>query len=121
MEHLHTISHIELPAPDFTKTIEFYTRVFNWGIELVTVDHYAFFTIGNTGKGGAFDSSLQPAPQNTGPQIVIDVEDVGASLKAIEKHGGEVVKEKTEIGSGHGFYAVFKDPNGNYLQIHARQ
>lgn len=56
MGHLYTISHIEIPAPDFTAAIEFYSEVFRWGIELVTVDHYAFFTIGNTGIGGSFDS-----------------------------------------------------------------
>jgi predicted enzyme related to lactoylglutathione lyase len=28
---------------------------------------------------------------------------------------------KTEIEGGHGFYASFRDPNGNYLQIHSRK
>lgn len=121
MEHLHTISHIEIPAPDFTKAIDFYTHVFGWGIELVTVGHYAFYTIGNTGHGGAFDSSLMPAPEKTGPQVVIDVEDISVMLKSIKANGGEVILEKTEIPGGHGYYAAFKDPNGNYMQIHARQ
>lgn len=121
MEHFHTISHIEIPAPDFNKAITFYTNVFRWGVELVTVDHYAFFTIGNTGSGGAFDSSLMPAPQNTGMQIVIDVEEIEQILREIENQGGEVVTGKTEIAGGHGYYAVFKDPNNNYVQIHARK
>lgn len=119
MEHLHTISHIEIPAPDFTKAIEFYSEVFRWGIELVTVDHYAFFTIGNTGKGGAFDASLMPAPEKTGMQIVIDVEDIEQILREIEFRGGDVILGKTEI-PGHGFYAIFRDPNQNYLQVHSR-
>ncbi len=119
MEHLHTISHIEIPAPDFTKAIAFYTKVFRWGIELVTVDHYAFFTIGNTGSGGAFDSSLMPAPEKTGMQIVIDVDDIEQIMREIENQGGEIVMGKTEIPGGHGFYCVFKDPNNNYLQLHS--
>ena len=121
MENLHTISHIEIPAPDFRKAIEFYTNVFRWGIELVTVDHYAFFKIGNTGTGGAFDASLMPASEKTGMQIVIDVEDMEQILREIENQGGQIVMEKTEIPGGHGFYAVFKDPNGNYLQLHSMQ
>jgi predicted enzyme related to lactoylglutathione lyase len=121
MQHLHTISHIEIPSPEFTKAIEFYTAVFKWDIELVTVDHYAFFRIGNTGAGGAFDSSLMPAAEKTGIQVVIDVEDIAQTLVEIEKEGGSVIEGKTEIPGGHGFYAVFADPNHNYMQIHARQ
>lgn len=117
-EYYHTIRHIEIPAPDFTAAIEFYTNVFRWGIELVTVDHYAFFTIGDTQTGGAFDSSLMPAPEKTGPQLVIDVEDIEKTLREIEFNGGETIRPKTEIPGGHGFYAVFKDVNGNYMQLH---
>lgn len=120
MEYLHTISHIEIPAPDFNKAIEFYKNVFGWGIELVTVDHYAFFTIGNTGKGGSFDSSLMPAAEKTGPQLVIDVENIDCKLKDIEKNGGNIITSKTEIPGGHGYYAVFLDPNRNYMQLHSR-
>lgn len=64
---------------------------------------------------------LMPAPQKTGPQLVIDVEDIEQMLTEIKSKGGEVISSKTEIPGGHGYYAVFKDPNGNYLQIHARQ
>ena len=45
MKHLHTITHIDIPAPDLDKAIEFYSKVFDWGIEVVTVEHYAFFRI----------------------------------------------------------------------------
>ncbi len=120
MQYLHTISHIEIPAPDFNKAIDFYSSVFGWGIEVITVDHYAFFTIGNTGKGGGFDASLMAAPEKTGPQLVIDVENIDDKLKEIENNGGKIITAKTEIPGGHGFYAVFLDPNHNYLQIHSR-
>jgi predicted enzyme related to lactoylglutathione lyase len=120
MEHLHTISHIDIPAPDFTAAVEFYTNVFGWGIELVTVDHYAYFTIGNTGSGGGLDASLLPAPKDAGMQIVIDVADMADVINKIKDNGGEMVTEKTEIPGGHGFYCIFKDPNHNYLQLHSR-
>lgn len=120
MNFLHAITHIEIPAPDFNKAVEFYSEVFNWGIEVVTVDHYAFFTIGNTGSGGGLDASLMPAPEKTGPQLVIDVEDMEASIKKIEEYGGMLISGKTEIPGGHGYYCVFSDPNNNYLQLHSR-
>jgi len=120
MDFLHTITHIEIPAPDFNKAVEFYSSVFNWGIEVVTVDMYAFFTIGNTGAGGGLDASLMPAPENTGPQLVIDVDDMEAVSRKIEDNAGEITMDRTEIPGGHGFYLKFKDPNGNFLQLHSR-
>lgn len=120
MEHLHTISHIEIPAPDFTAAVEFYSTVFGWGIELVTVDKYAYFTIGNTGSGGALDSSLMPAAKDAGMQIVINVADMDHIMKLITENGGEIITGKSEIPGGHGFYCVFTDPNHNYLQLHSR-
>ncbi len=121
MKHLHSISHIEIPAPDFTSAIEFYKAVFNWGIELVTVGHYAFFTIGNTGAGGAFNSALMPAPEGTGLQVMIYVDSIDETVKSIEANGGKIIKARTEIPGGHGFYAVFTDTNSNYMQIHSMQ
>ena len=120
MKHLHTITHIEIPAPDLNKAIEFYSKVFEWGIELVTVDHYAFFTIGNTGAGGGLDASLVPAIEKTGPQLTIDVDDIEQALEKIIENGGSVHQKKTAIPGGHGFYAIFTDPNDNYLQLHSR-
>lgn len=121
MKHLYTISHIEIPAPDFNRTVEFYTKVFNWNIELVTIDHYAFFTIGDTNSGGSFDASLQPAPEKAGPQLVISCDSMEEAMMAIQKHGGTIIKEKTEIPGNHGFYCVFQDPNKNFIQLHSRK
>ena len=120
MNYLHTITHIEIPAPDLDKAALFYTALFDWHIEIVTPEHYAFFRIGNTGSGGGLDASLMPAPDKIGPQLVIDVENIDEMLKKIEDNGGKLHHPKTEIPGGHGFYAVFADPNGNFLQLHSR-
>jgi len=120
MDYPYTITHIEIPAPDFNKAVEFYTEVFNWGVEVVTVDRYAFFTIGNTGAGGGLDASLIPAPAKTGPQLVINVDDIDRLSKKIEANGGTIVSGKQEIPGGHGYYCEFMDPNHNYLQLHSR-
>lgn len=121
MDYPYTITHIEIPAPDFNKAVEFYSEVFNWGIEVVTVDHYAFFTIGNTGAGGGLDASLVAAPAKTGPQLVINVDDIDSMLNKIQAGGGTILTPKQEIPGGHGFYCEFTDPNQNYLQLHSRK
>lgn len=120
MKHIHTITHIEIPAPNLKVAMEFYSKVFEWNIELVTADHYAFFTIGHIGSGGGLDASLMPAGKKTGPQLTIDVENIEKAIEMIKEHGGTLVQGKTEI-PGHGFYCIFTDPNHNYLQLHSRE
>lgn len=119
MDKHHTITHIEIPAPDLQKAIHFYSTIFKWNIQVVRDGFYAFFMIGDTHSGGGFDASLKPAPEKSGVQIVIDVNDIPETLQKIKELGGSVTQQKTEIGSGHGYYASFMDPNGNYLQLHS--
>jgi len=115
----HTITHIEIPAPDLVTAAEFYSKVFRW--EIIPVESgYSFFMIPGIDSGGGLDASLKPAQEKCGVQITIDVEDIEEKLKEIETSGGKVIMGKTEIAGGHGFYAVFCDPNGNYMQLHSR-
>jgi predicted enzyme related to lactoylglutathione lyase len=120
MDKHHTITHIEIPAPDLQKAIDFYSSVFKWETEVVQEGVYAFFRIGDTNSGGGFDTSLVPAQEKYGVQIVIDVNDINETLQLIREHGGTIIMQKTEIGGGHGYYAGFVDPNGNSMQIHSR-
>lgn len=115
----HTITHIEIPAPDMDKAIKFYSDVFGWKADLMPDGTYAMFSIGDTKTGGGFDSSTKPAKEKTGPGLVINVEDIPAKLADIKKAGGKIVQEKTEIAGGYGFYARFQDTNGNHLQIYS--
>src|SRR5688572_18806677 len=116
----HTITHIEIPARDFHRAISFYAKIFKWDIQVVEENSYAFFRIGNTNTGGALNASLSPALENTGLQVVIDVNDIDQKILEIQEEGGLIVKPKTAI-PGHGFYASFMDPNNNHLQLHSKQ
>jgi predicted enzyme related to lactoylglutathione lyase len=50
------------------------------------------------------------------PIITVDVDDIDATLAQVEKLGGSVVKPKDAI-PGMGFYAYFKDTEGNVLGL----
>ena len=121
MENQHTITHIEIPAPDIDKAKDFYSKVFGWQVEVMPDKTYAMFRIGDSNSGGGFDTSTKPAAEKVGPGIVIDVEDINSKLEEIKNAGGKVIQEKTEIPGGYGFYARFQDSNGNHLQIHSRK
>jgi len=115
----NTITHIELPAPDLAKAIEFYSSVFDWEIQIVRPGSYAYFIIEKNKSGGGLDASLRPAEEGCGPQVVIDVDDIDDTLRKIGEKGGIVTMHKTAIDGGHGFYACFRDINKNHLQIHS--
>ena len=120
MEANTIINHIEIPAPDMLKAINFYSRVFGWETEEFQ-EGYTFFKIGTSGIGGGFDSSLKPAEKGVGCQPVINVDDITETLSRIEEEGGEISLVKTELPGGAGFFAGFKDPNGNYLGLYSEQ
>jgi predicted enzyme related to lactoylglutathione lyase len=114
----HTITHIEIPSPDMKKSIDFYSGVFGWETEVMPDGKYAMFKTGEK-SGGGFDSATKPAAQGVGPGLVINVEDIDATLEKIKNAGGKVVQEKTVIEGGWGSYARFTDLNENHLQIHS--
>jgi predicted enzyme related to lactoylglutathione lyase len=121
MESKHTITHIEIPAPDMEKAKKFYSEVFGWSVEVMPDGTYAIFSVGDTNTGGGFDASIKPAPEKSGPGLVINVEDIPEKLEEIIKAGGKVIQNKTEIQGGYGFYARFQDTNGNHMQIHSHK
>ncbi|WP_432709072.1 VOC family protein [Pedobacter sp.] len=117
-----TITHVEIPAPDLNAASAFYAAVFDWKIEVIIENSYSFFIIGDTNTGGGLDASLKPAEKGVGTQLVINVDDINHYLERIVTAGGTITQTKTPIGSGeHGYFAAFKDPNGNHLQIHCER
>jgi uncharacterized protein len=49
--------------------------------------------------------------------VYIDSDDIEVDLKKVEKLGGKVLHQKTEI-PGMGWFGIFKDPTGNVLGLY---
>lgn len=129
------ICYLEIPAPDMEKARRFYSTVFRWrildegiappaepealqGTPVVAGTSYLAFDDGRV--GGGLNPALAPADRQ-GINLVLKVERIPETLAEIARAGGTVVKERTEVGGGQGFYALFRDPNGNLLSIWARE
>ncbi len=52
----------------------------------------------------------------SGPVLVVDVEDIDATLASIEESGGTTVSAKQAVGE-MGFSAYFTDPEGNLMGL----
>lgn len=107
------IVHLEIPAPNMKKALKFYSAVFGWEVENAPKQPYCMFKDGAV--GGGFDGEAKPSKK--GNVLVMFAPDINAKLKEIAKAGGKVLKKRTKIEGGHGYYAYFRDPNGNKLGL----
>lgn len=106
------ICYLEIPAPDLEKAKQFYGEVFGWTFEDVH-ESYCFFRDGQI--GGGLDPDLPVAVD--GVRLYLSVREIPSTLERIFAKGGEILRDKTAIGDDFGFYAHFRDPNGNSLGI----
>ncbi|HEX2221084.1 MAG TPA: VOC family protein [Candidatus Limnocylindria bacterium] len=113
-------THIELPADDPQRATRFYTQLFGWSFqEPPGFEGYHLFTTpaGEDGMGGAVGKRGELAPEAT--RTYVNVDSVDDCLGRIAQLGGSVVSEKQEV-PGLGWFAVFRDPEGNELALWQR-
>jgi hypothetical protein len=115
--------HLHLIVRDLDRSLAFYREVFDWQIQSMPEMAYHLVSTGpQTDQGmpsepgyigGGMMQRLEPV---TKPVITLEVDDIDASLIAVEKHGGAVVGEKMTVGA-MGFAAYFNDSEGNLMGL----
>lgn len=106
------VEWLEIPAPDLERAGAFYSTVFGWQISRFSSDYWVF-QAGNL-HGGLMKN--RPVSDD-GIRFSITVEEITAVLREIEAAGGEIIREKYNLGEELGFCALFKDPNGNRIEL----
>ena len=110
----NVIVHAEIPVTDLKKAKEFYSKVFDWKVQLMEEMNYALFETGAEPAGGF---NKVDKVKEGGVVFYIGVDDVEKKLKEIEKAGGKAMSKKMEI-PGFGWQALFKDVFGNVLGVY---
>lgn len=113
------IVHIEIPAPDFDKAAEFYSKVFGWKVEMEPEMDYATWSAGEDAVAGGF--TKQGKPSTEGSLLYIEADDIEAKLAEIEAAGGKTLTPKTKISDEYGYYAEFLDVFGNKLGLWSKK
>lgn len=110
------IVHVEIPSANVESAARFYQDLFGWKIQPVPEMNYTMWEAGNGDEYGGFPlvSDDNPAGQVL---IYIDSDDIDADLKNVQKLGGKVLTQKTEI-PGMGWFGIFIDPTGNVLGLY---
>lgn len=110
----HPIIHVEFSADDAKAAGRFYGAVFDWQIYEHDELNYVSFSWGDEG-GGGFTPVQEGNPAGT-VIAYIQIEDINATLEAINERGGQTVQPPMPV-PGVGQIAIFTDPTGNRVGL----
>ncbi len=111
------MNHFEINADDPERAKSFYENVFNWKIEKWEGPlEYWLITAGDEDEPGINGGLQRRENKEDAISNYIGVKSVDDVIKKIEKNGGKVTKPKSSI-PGVGYYAIFKDTEGNRLDL----
>ena len=117
------VVHFEVPFDDGDRARSFYREVFDWQIQAVPEIGYNMVSTGPTSDQGMpaepgfiGGGMLQRQTPVNAPVITLQVDDIDATLTAVEKHGGARVGDTMPVGD-MGFAAYFNDSEGNLMGL----
>jgi predicted enzyme related to lactoylglutathione lyase len=118
------VVHFEIPTDDVVRAREFYGAVFGWGLQPMEEMGYTMVTTApvddkthTPAEPGAINGGMMARSDATPhPVITIQVDSIDDSMKQVQDKGGSVVKPKADMG-GMGWFAYFKDSEGNILGL----
>jgi predicted enzyme related to lactoylglutathione lyase len=126
-----TIAHFEIPSDNLERTKKFYTELFGWKMEKMPGtdqrEYWTFFTTTNdrgSGSGGGEGDELRTVSGGMMERqmlqepimIYIGVDSVTEYSNKVERLGGKVIKQKTEV-PGYGWFAICTDTENNRFAL----
>ena len=111
------ITHVEVPADDLERAQRFYAEAFGWQFRAMEgfPGYFLFQTpAGREALGGAVGGRGTTAGERV--RFLITVGSIDAVLPTVERLGGSVVEQRSEV-SGQGWYAIVTDSEGNELGL----
>jgi predicted enzyme related to lactoylglutathione lyase len=119
----NAISWFEIPVRNFEKAKLFYQTIFNFDMPEMQVGPNRMGILlheQGAGVGGAIVAGewYEPTAQGTIVYLTADP-DLAEVLGRVEKAGGSVLVPKTNIGDNMGYFAIFKDVEGNRVGLHS--
>jgi len=123
--HHSRVVHFEIPADNVDRAKSFYKQAFGWDISQYPGMEYHMVNTAEIDEKtrmpkevGAINGGMAKRNNDTNKTTVItvDVADIDAALKSIEKLGGKMVQKKQPVAD-MGFTAYFKDTEGNIVGL----
>ena len=116
------VVHFEIPYDDGERSRTFYSAVFDWEMTDMPGVNYTLIVSGPSGDQGPTEPGyinggmMERQEPFMSPNLVVEVESIEESLKAVNEAGGTIVSEREPVGD-MGFAAYFKDTEGNLVGL----
>jgi predicted enzyme related to lactoylglutathione lyase len=116
------VVHFEVPFDDGDRARSFYKTAFGWDIMPMPEMNYTIVSTGPSGDQGPTEPGyigggmMERSDPFKGPVIIVDVDDINATLAQVEELGGKTVRPRQEVGQ-MGFAAYFTDSEGNLMGL----
>jgi len=110
---VNLIAHIEIPSTNLNTTTDFYEKVFDWKFKPFGRGYLLYNTHNQLTIGLRKVESIKSGDSTTFHIRTDNIDDV---LEKAVAQGGKVFRERTVIPV-IGYYALFKDPDGNIVGL----
>lgn len=121
----NALSWFEIPVKNFENAKNFYRTIFDFDMPEMQMgpNHMGILLHDQgSGVGGAIVSGEWYEPSTSGTLVYLNANpDLAVILDRVEKAGGTVLVPKTNIGQNMGYFAIFKDVEGNRVGLHSME
>jgi uncharacterized protein len=114
------VAYFEIPVTDLQRAVRFYSAVFEYSLDLQTIDGYEMalfpFADGAPGASGALAKGDVYVPAKTGPIVYFRVSSIDQTIARATSIGAKALFNKKSIGEA-GFVAEIEDSEGNRVAL----
>ncbi|MDN4480599.1 VOC family protein [Demequina muriae] len=117
---MNTLTWFEIPVTDLERATAFYRSVLKaeFSPEDDGEGHRKSIFETDSGVSGALSHGADWVPSESGTMVYFDANpDLAPVLDRVTQAGGEVVEPKQEVGGDHGYWARFRDTEGNIVGL----
>ena len=114
----NTINWVEIPALDIHRAARFYSTLYDTPLQVIEGDIRKLVLLPNdNGIGASLNQTANFQPSDRGSLVYLNAgEDLTLMLERVRQAGGEILAPKSDLG-GNGFYAIFRDSEGNAVAL----
>jgi len=123
----NVVGWFEIPVANMERAIKFYETILSVKLDrkqMGPLDMAWFPWVENgSGTGGSlvcYPEAYKPSMDGILVYFTAKSGDLAKELGKVEKAGGKVLQDKTQISEDHGFMALLLDTEGNRIALHSR-
>ncbi|MBX7150357.1 VOC family protein [bacterium] len=120
----NAINWFEIPVKDMNRAAAFYEKILGASLHRDNIMGFdmAFLPCDQGSVGGALVSGEGYVPSDKGALVYLNGgNDLSQVLNRVVSAGGTVIVPKTNITPEIGFFAIFKDVEGNKVALHSME